>query len=180
MDRIGKSLGLGEVGLARLPPQEIRVRGVGEAAGDRVFDAEAGADPEEPFRRALAAEERAVALVDIAGQQLRRLRVGAAQQYGRHTLDIGREARGVERADMLADRHQHLAAEMAAFFLGGELVLEMHAGRTRLDHRPHQLIGVERAAEAGLGIGDDRRHPISAVIAPLRRARSGRRGAARY
>ena len=54
---------------------------------------------------------------------------------------------------------------MAAFFFGGQLVLEMNAGRTRLNHSLHQLIGVERAAEPGLGIGNDRRHPVSAVIA---------------
>jgi len=39
----------------------------------------------------------------------------------------------------------------------------MDAGRSRLDHRLHQLISVERAAEPRFGIGDDRRHPISAV-----------------
>ena len=51
MDRIGKALGLAKVWLARLPPQEIRVRSKGEAAGDRVFDTDAGADPEEALRR---------------------------------------------------------------------------------------------------------------------------------
>ena len=68
---------------------------------------------------------------------------------------------------MLRDRHQYLAAEMAAFLFGGELVLEMHACGTRFDHRLHQLVGVERAAETGLRIGDDRRHPISAVAIAL-------------
>ena len=68
MDRIGKALGLAEAGLARLPPQEIGVRRVSEAASDRVFDAEPRANAEEPFRCALAADERAIALVDVAGQ----------------------------------------------------------------------------------------------------------------
>ncbi len=68
---------------------------------------------------------------------------------------------------MLADRHQHLAAEMAALLLGRQLVLEMHARGARLDHRPHQLIGVERAAEPGLGVGDDRRHPVGAIALAL-------------
>ena len=69
---------------------------------------------------------------------------------------------------MLANRHQHFAAQMAAFFLGCELVFEMHAGSARLDHRLHQLVGIERTAEPGLGIGDDRRHPVSIVTLVLR------------
>ena len=31
---------------------------------------------------------------------------------------------------------------------------------------PHELVGVERAAEAGLGVGDDRRHPVAVVAVP--------------
>ena len=41
----------------------------------------------------------------------------------------------------------------------------MHARRARLDHRLHELEGVERPAETRLGVGDDRREPI-----PRRRA----------
>ena len=92
-----------------------------------------------PSGGALAGDERAVALVDVGGQQLRRMRIGAAQQHRRHALDVGRETGGVQRADVLRDRHQHLAAEMAALLLRRELVLEMHAGRAGLDHRLHQL-----------------------------------------
>ncbi len=44
----------------------------------------------------------------------------------------------------------------------------MHARRARLDHRLHQLEGVERPAEAGLGVGDDRREPVRAVRRPRR------------
>jgi hypothetical protein len=107
-------------------------------------------------------------LVDVGGQQLGRLRIGAAQQNGRHSLDVGSEPGCIEGADVLADRHQHLAAEMPAFFLGCQLVLEMHASGAGLDHRPHQLIGIECAAKAGLGVGDDRGHPISGVFLPFR------------
>ena len=91
------------------------------------------------------------------------MRIGPAQQHGRHALDIRRQPRRVQGADMLADRHQHLAAKVPAFLLGRELVLEMHARRTRLDHRPHQLIRVQRPAEPGFRIGDDRRHPVRPV-----------------
>ncbi len=60
---------------------------------------------------------------------------------------------------MRGGRDQHLAAEMAALLFGGELVLVVDAGRACLDERLHDLEGVERAAEAGLGIGDDWREP---------------------
>jgi hypothetical protein len=42
-----------------------------------------------------------------------------------------------------------------------ELVLEVHAGGARLDHGLHQLEGVERPAEAGLGVGHDGREPVA-------------------
>jgi hypothetical protein len=71
-------------------------------------------------------------------------------------------------ADVLAYRHQDLAAQMTAFLFRRELVLEMHAGRAGLDHRLHQLVGVERAPEPGLGIGNDRRHPVSVVAIAFR------------
>ena len=65
-----------------------------------------------------------------------------------------------------ARRDQHLAAHVAALLLARELVLEVHAGGARLDHRLHQLEGVERAAEAGLGVGDDRREPVACRSCP--------------
>jgi hypothetical protein len=59
-----------------------------------------------------------------------------------------------------ARRHQHLAAHVAAFLHRGQLVFEVDAGAPGVDHRLHQLEGVEHAAEAGLGIGDDRREVV--------------------
>ena len=106
-----------------------------------------------------------VALVDVAGDQRRRMRVGAGDEERVDAADVGREPRRVEGADEGLGRHQHLAAEMAALLLRRELVLEMDAGGARLDHRLHQFEGVERPAEAGLGVGDDRREPVGRVVA---------------
>src|SRR4029077_11131455 len=58
VDRIGKTLRLGEVGFACLPPQEIGIGRIGEAARNRVFDAEPWADSEEALRGALVTDER--------------------------------------------------------------------------------------------------------------------------
>ncbi len=158
--------GLVEVGRRGLAPEEVGVRRVRERAGDRRLDSRR--DAEEALGRALAGDELAVALVDVAREQRRRERVGARDEDRRDVEDVGGEPRGDERADELARRHEHLAAEVAALLLRRELVLEVDARGAGLDERLHQLERVQRAAEAGLGVGDDRREPVRAVPA-LRR-----------
>ncbi len=118
-------------------------------------------EAEEAFRRALAGDELAVALVDIRGDEPGALGIGAREDQRRHAADIGRETRGDEIALMRGGRDQHLAAHVAALLLGRQLVLEVHAGRARLDIGLHDLERVERPAEAGLGIGDDRHEPVA-------------------
>ena len=127
-----------------------------------------GRDAEEALGRPLAGDELAVALVDVAREQRRGERVRAGDEHRRDVEHVGREARGDERADELARRHEHLAAEVAALLLRRELILEVDAGGAGLDERLHQLERVQRAAEAGLGVGHDRREPVRAVL-PLRR-----------
>ena len=85
--------------------------------------------------------------------------VGARDDQRRRAHHVGGEPRGVEVADVRGGRDQHLAAEMAALLLRRELVLVVDAGGTCLDEGLHDLEGVERPAEAGLGIGDDGREP---------------------
>ena len=79
--------------------------------------------------------------------------------------DVGGQPGGDEVADRPGGRQQHLAAHVAALLLGRELVLEMDAGRARLDHRLGQLEHVQVAAEAGLHVGDDRDQPVDVVVA---------------
>ena len=92
---------------------------------------------------------------------LRAFRVGAGDEDGRHAADVGGEPRGVEVADVRLGRDQDLAAQMAALLLRRELVLEMDARGAGLDIGLHDLEAVQRAAEAGLGVGDDRREPVA-------------------
>jgi hypothetical protein len=54
---------------------------------------------------------------------------------------------------------------VTALLLGRELVLEVHAGGAGFDHRAHQLERVQRPAEPGFRVGDDRREPV-----PVQRA----------
>ncbi len=137
------------------------MRREGEAAGDAMVEAGAVLQAEEAFGRPLAGDERAVPLVDVAGDQLGAFGVGARDEDRRHATDVGGKARGVEVADCRLGRDQHLAAQVAALLLGRELVLEVNARGAGLDIGLHDLEAVERPAEAGLGIGDDRREPVA-------------------
>jgi hypothetical protein len=164
VDALGELARLADVGLGRLAPDQIGVRRIGQAALDGILDA--ALDVVEAFVGAvLAQDERLIALVDIAGDQLRRVGVGARHDQGGHVHHVGGQARGNQLLDEFADGHQHLAAHVAALLGRGELVLEVDAGRAGLDHRLHQLIGVERAAKARLGVGHDGRHPVDVVLA---------------
>ncbi len=157
VDRLRELAGLAEVGRRGLEPEHVGVRGVGQGTGDR--GVEPLADAEEALRRPLAGDERGVALVDVARQQRCGERVGAGDEHRRYVEHVGSEPRRDERADELARRHEHLAAEVAALLLRRQLVLVVDGRGAGLDHRLHQLERVQRAAEAGLGVGEDRDEP---------------------
>jgi hypothetical protein len=109
-----------------------------------------------PFDGALAGAERLVVGVHVAGDQVGGFGVGAGDDQGRHAHHVGGEARGDQLGDGFARGHEHLAAHVAALLDGGELVFPVHAGGAGFDHGLHQFEGVEHAAEAGFGVGDDR------------------------
>ena len=113
-----------------------------------------------PSARALAGDELAIALVDVGGDQLGALRIGSRQHEGRRAADVGGETRRDQVALMRRGRDQHLAAHVAALLLGRELVLEVHAGGARFDIGLHDLERVQRTAEAGFRVGDDRHEPV--------------------
>ena len=161
MHRFRERARVSEVRRRRLPPQQIGVAREGEAALDAVGQPGTGLEAEEAFGRALAGDEFAVALVDVGGDELRALGVGARHHQRGDAGHVGGEPRRGQVALMRGGRDQNLAAEMAALLLGCELVLEMHAGGARLDERLHDLEGVERAAEAGFRVGEDRREPVA-------------------
>ncbi len=106
-----------------------------------------------------------VTLVDVGGQQCRRLGVGARDEDGRHAADVRRKARRDQLVDRLLRRHQDLAAHVPALLGARELVLEVHAGGAGVDHRLHEFEGVQHAAEPRLRVGDDRLQPVDLVVA---------------
>ena len=81
-------------------------------------------------------------------------------EEGGHSHQIRRQSGRNELLDELLGRHQHLAAHVAAFFGGGQLVLKMDPRDARFDHGFHQFEGVQGAAKAGFRIRHDRGEPV--------------------
>ena len=158
LDALGELLGQLQVRGAGLHPDQIGVRRVGLGAGDARL--ETVLHPVEALGGALAGDERLVTLVDVGGDERGGLGVGAGDDHGRDVGDVGREAGRGQGADVLLGRDEHLATEVAALLLRGQLVLPVRAGDTGGDHGLLQLVDVERAAEAGLAVGDDRGEPV--------------------
>src|SRR5699024_4999277 len=103
---------------------------------------------------------RAVTLVDIGGDERRGLGVGPRDDDGRDVRDVGRQTGRGQGPDVLVGRDEHLATEVAALLLRRELVLPVHTGGAGGDHGLLQLVGVQGATEAGLGVGHDRGEPV--------------------
>jgi hypothetical protein len=143
------------------PPQEIGVTGEGEASMHTMCKAAARLQAVEAFAGSFAGDELAIALVDVGGNELGAFRVGAGHHDRRRAADVGRKPRRDEVAFVRRGRDQNLTAEVTALLLRGQLVLEMNARSTRLDECLHDLEGVKRSAEPGLGVGHDRREPVA-------------------
>ena len=163
VDRLGEAARFLQVGRGGLAPDEVGVRRIGEAAADRLVQALAAFM--EAFHGALAGQEGLVVVVDVRGDQARALGIGARDDDRRHASDVGRQPRGDELLHGFLRGYQHLAAHVAALLRAGELILEVHARHAGFDHLAHQFIGVEHATETRLGVGDDRREPVAAVLA---------------
>ena len=102
-----------------------------------------------------AEEERLVALVGAAVEQVGGLGVRARDDDARHPHDVELEAGGVEALDLFVRRDQNLAALMAALLRAGALVLDVVARHTGLDEAPNQVADVRIPAVTGVGVGDD-------------------------
>ena len=147
---------------AGFAPHHIGVPGVGNTARNRLL--QAVLDHVETLAGALAGKEGFVVIVDIRGQQVCRLGVGARQYHGGHAHDVGREPRRNQLLHRFLRWNQHLAPHVPAFLDRGQLILEVNAGGTRANHVLHQFEGVEYPAETGLGVGYDRQKIVDEII----------------
>ena len=158
-------------GSGGLAPNEVGVGRIGNAARDGGF--EPAANAEEAFRRALAGEKLGIARIDVAGQEMGAIGVGARHNQGRHTHDVGRQTRRHQLLDGFAGGHQHFASHVPALLGRGQLVLKVDARYTRFDHRLHQLEGVQGCRR------NPPRHPQSGARTNTCRFSPGRDGSGR-
>ena len=163
VDRVGELLGERQVGRAGLAPDQVGVLGVGQAAADGLVEAVAWCGRSlrpcaRRCRKGLSLSSTSLVTRSAASASVR------ASSDGRHAHHVGGQARGDQLGDGFARRHQHLAAHVAALLDRGELVFEVHAGGAGFDHGLHQLEGVQHAAEAGFGIGHDRREVVDVAL----------------
>ena len=179
VDRVGEPLGLAR-GSARWSPttagrHRARRPGCGRSRSPRRRPAGCGRSP--PAVRSPEMNGRSRSSTSVVSNCAECASVRHSSTVGTPSTSAASRAAFSVRM-CCADRHQHLAAEMAALLLATRAGPRNARRRRRPRSSPHQLVGVQRAAEPGLGVGDDRRHPVGAVVA-LQRARSGRSGAAR-
>ena len=80
MNASGEAASFLDVGFGGLTPDQVGVRCIGQASGDRLLDAVLHV--EESFGAPLSGQERLVARIVIGSQQVRGLRIGARNHDG--------------------------------------------------------------------------------------------------
>ena len=104
-----------------------------------------------------AQQERLVAFIGAAVDQVGRLGVGTRDDDAGHAHHVELEPCGVEPFELLVGRHQHLAALMAALLGAGALVLDVISGHAGFDEAADQVAHMRITTVAGVGVGDDER-----------------------
>ena len=107
-----------------------------------------------------AEEERLVALVAAAVDEVGRLGVGARDDDAGHPHHVQLEPGGVEALDLFVRRHQNLAALMTALLGAGALVFDVVPGHADFDEAANQVAHVRVTAMPGVGVGDDERPEV--------------------
>ena len=102
-----------------------------------------------------AKNERLVALVPVAVEQIRRLRIGPGHDDARNVHDVELEARRVEPLDLLVGGHQDFSTLVAAFLCTRPLILDVVARHANLDKSPDEVPYVRLTAVARVGVGND-------------------------
>ncbi len=152
-----------QIRLAGFTPHQIRIRCISQTPRNRLLDTRLGF--EEAFNGALAGQECLVVVIHVGRQQVSRFRVGTSDHQSRGARHVGSQTRRIQLLDCFACRNQHFAAHVAALLDRGQLVFEVNASSTGIDHRLHQLIGIQHAAETCFRVSDDRCEEIDIALA---------------
>ncbi|MNL00956.1 hypothetical protein D3C87_1214080 [compost metagenome] len=161
-DRFSEATSFVQVRLGGFAPDQVGVRRVGQAASDGLV--QTGAHFVETFLGTFASHEWLVVRVAVRSQQVSGVGVGTGQDDGRSTGNVSSQASSGQLLYGFLGRNQYLAAHVAAFLHGSQLVFEVNAGGACFDHALHQLVGVQYAAETGFSVSHDRREVVDVAV----------------
>src|ERR671937_2020562 len=85
----GEGSCLAEIRFGGFAPEQIGIRCISQGTSDSRL--QSAADSEETFRRALPGAELSVTIVNVAGQEVSAIGVGAGHDQGRHSHCIRRQ-----------------------------------------------------------------------------------------
>src|SRR2546421_6364404 len=118
----------------------------------------------EAFWCALCREEAMVGWVNIAGDEVCAISVGAGDEKCGDTHHISSEPRSNEVLDGRLCGDEDFAAHMSTFLFGGQLIFKVNPCCTSFNHTFHKLKHIEWAAKTGFGISDDGSKPINVIF----------------
>jgi len=114
---------------------------------------------EESFRSTFAGAECAIARINIAGEKVRAVGVGAGHHQRGYAEHVSSKTAATSFCIASVVDTRTFPPRWPHFFARRELILEVNACGTSLDHCFHQFEGIQRATESGLGVGHERCEP---------------------
>ena len=105
-----------------------------------------------------------ISLVHIRGNKLRAIGISASNQYSWSVAHISRQSCRSQGTNKLACWNKNFSAHMPAFFFRSQLIFEVYARSTSLNHSLHQLISVQRSTKASFSVRNDWRIIINLII----------------
>ncbi len=105
-----------------------------------------------------------IARIGVGSHDGSALGIGARDDQRRHAEHVRSKTRRNQFLNRRQRRDQHFTAQMPALFRGRQLVLEMNRRGPRLDHRLHQLEGVQISTKSRFGVGHQRSQPVGFVV----------------
>ena len=102
--------------------------------------------------------------INVAGDKVCAVGIGAGDEQGRNPHHISSEPRRYQMLDGRLGGDEDLAAHMSAFLFGGQLIFKVNPCCTGFYHTLHKLEHIEWATKTGFGIGDDRGKPVNAIF----------------
>ncbi|CQR22690.1 Uncharacterised protein [Yersinia enterocolitica] len=120
---------------------------------------------EESFSSAIASNEFAIMRVTIRSQQISGISIGTGNQQCWYTKNVGSQTGSDQLLNRFLSRYQNFTAHMTTFLHGCQLIFEMYAGSTRLNHSLHQFERIQYTTKTGFRICYNRQEIVGITFA---------------